>query len=182
MQHLQWLEDINRNTNLVKELFLHLNNDQLNAKLNQNAWSIAQILEHLIVINESYYPIIKELQNQTYKAPIHTKIPFLVSFFGKFVFNSVEPNRRKKMKTFPIWEPSQGTVAPGIVERFIQHQEDLKNTIINAEVFTGNNVVIHSPASKVIVYKLSTAFDIIVTHESRHINQAKELLVNLAHS
>lgn len=51
MQHLQWLEDINRNTNLVKELFLHLNNDQLNAKLNQNSWSIAQILEHLIVIN-----------------------------------------------------------------------------------------------------------------------------------
>ena len=182
MQHLNWLEGINQNTNLVKELFLNLNEDQLNAKPNQNTWSIAQNLEHLIVINESYYPILQDLHHQTYKAPLHAKLPFLVSFLGEFIFKSVAPDRRKKIKTFPIWEPSQSKVAPGIIERFIQHQEELKKTIEAAAPLISNQVVIHSPASKIIVYKLATAFDIIVTHESRHINQAKELLVNLGQS
>ncbi|MEY4895153.1 MAG: hypothetical protein RL751_1982, partial [Bacteroidota bacterium] len=142
MQHLNWLEEIDQNTHFVKELFLDLNEDQLNAKPNQNTWSIAQNLAHLIVINESYYPILQDLHHQTYKAPFHAKFPFLVSFFGKFVLKSVTPDRRKKMKTFPIWEPGQSAVVAGILDRFIQHQEELKNAIENAAVFTGNNVVI----------------------------------------
>jgi hypothetical protein len=36
--------------------------------------------------------------------------------------------------------------------------------------------VISSPANKNIVYKLETAFDIIVSHEQRHLEQAKEIL------
>lgn len=176
MQHLNWPEEIDQNTHLVKELFLDLNADQLNAKPNQKTWSIAQNLEHLVVINESYYPILNELHHHTYKAPLHAKLPLLVSFFGKFVFNSVAPDRRKKMKTFPIWEPSQSAVVVGIVDRFIQHQEELKKAIEAAAPLISNEVVIHSPASRLIVYKLATAFDIIVAHESRHINQAKELL------
>jgi hypothetical protein len=36
--------------------------------------------------------------------------------------------------------------------------------------------VISSPANKYIVYKLETAFDIIVAHEERHLEQAKEVL------
>ncbi len=33
-----------------------------------------------------------------------------------------------------------------------------------------------SPANKNIIYTLETAFDIIVTHEQRHLAQAKEVL------
>ncbi len=80
------------------------------------------------------------------------------------------------MKTFPIWEPINSGESHGVIERFFQHQEDLKNIIEAATPLIANDVVIHSPASKIIVYKLATAFDIIVAHESRHINQAKELL------
>ncbi len=176
MQHLQWLEDINRNTNLVQELFSKIPDQQLNFQPNSQSWSIAQNLEHLIVINESYYPILNELHSHEYSAPFQAKFKFLVNFFGSFVLKSVEPSRRKKMKTFPIWEPKNSSEAHGIIERFIQHQEELKKAIEAAAPLISNEVVIHSPASKIIVYKLATAFDIIVTHESRHINQAKELL------
>lgn len=176
MQHLQWLEDINRNTNLVQELFSKIPDQQLNFQPNSQSWSIAQNLEHLIVINESYYPILNELHSHEYSAPFQAKFKFLVNFFGSFVLKSVEPSRRKKMKTFPIWEPMNSSVSHGIIERFIQHQEELKKAIEAAAPLISNEVVIHSPASRLIVYKLATAFDIIVAHESRHINQAKELL------
>lgn len=181
MSHLNWKEHIDQNTTLVQELFAKIPEQQLNFQSNTQTWSIAQNLEHLIVINESYYPILSALHRHEYRAPFQAKFEFLVNFFGNFVLKSVEPNRRKKMKTFPIWEPKNSGVSHGIFERFIQHQEELKKRIEAAAPLISNEVVIHSPASKIIVYKLATAFDIIVTHESRHINQAKELL-ELIHS
>jgi hypothetical protein len=36
--------------------------------------------------------------------------------------------------------------------------------------------IISSPANKIIVYKLEIAFDIIVAHEKRHLEQAREVL------
>ena len=176
MNHLNWKEHIDQNTTLVQELFSKIPEQQLNFQPNNQTWSIAQNLEHLIVINESYYPILNELHSHEYSAPFQAKFKFLVNFFGNFVLKSVEPSRRKKMKTFPIWEPMNSGVSHGVIERFIQHQEELKKTIEAAAPLISNEVVIHSPASKIIVYKLATAFDIIVAHESRHINQAKELL------
>lgn len=178
MKQLNWKEIIDQNSSLVQELFSKLSEDQLNLQPNVNTWSISQNLEHLIVINESYFPIINELHAQSYNPPFHSKISFFVNFFGKFVLNSVDSDRRKKIKTFPIWEPSKSNVAHGIINRFLQHQEELKRMIESTDSFITGNVDIHSPASKVIVYKLATAFDIIVTHETRHINQAKELLYN----
>jgi hypothetical protein len=41
-----------------------------------------------------------------------------------------------------------------------------------------NGTIISSPANKNIEYKLETAFDIIVAHEKRHLEQAREVLKN----
>jgi len=38
---------------------------------------------------------------------------------------------------------------------------------------------IHSPGNDNIIYDLQTAFDIIVNHQWRHLNQAKEIANHL---
>ena len=80
------------------------------------------------------------------------------------------------MKTFPIWEPSESQIPPGVLNRFALHQSELKSLIENSADLVQRGVVISSPANKNIVYKLETAFDIIVAHEQRHFEQAKEVL------
>ncbi|MDX1667237.1 MAG: DinB family protein, partial [Saprospiraceae bacterium] len=97
-------------------------------------------------------------------------------FFGNFLLKSVQPERRKKIKTFSIWEPAQSRISVGILQRFIQHQEELKVKIDASETLIKEEAVISSPANRNIVYKLDTAFDIIVSHEQRHLAQAKEIL------
>ena len=67
----------------------------------------------------------------------------------------------------------------GILDQFTQHQTTLKKEIETAADLIKKEVVIASPANKNIVYKLSTAFDVIVTHELRHLEQAKEVLILL---
>lgn len=156
--------------------FGNLTSEQLNWKPNSTTWSIAQNLDHLIVVNESYYPVLASLKAGTYKTPFIGKIGFMVSFLGKTVFDAVQPDRKKKMKTFPIWEPTISNVIVDILNRFEIHQKELIQKIEEAKGLIEKGVVISSPANRNIVYKLETAFDIIVSHEQRHIEQSKELV------
>jgi hypothetical protein len=176
---MDWIAEIDKITDAFKQNFAHLNHAQLNWKPNSHTWSIAQNMEHLIVVNESYYPVLHALKQETYKTPLIAKIGFMVAFFGKTVLNAVSPDRLKKMKTFPIWQPSTSEVHTDIFMRFESHQNELKQQIENAKALVGKGIVISSPANKHIVYKLETAFDIIVTHEKRHFEQAKEVCNHL---
>lgn len=63
-----------------------------------------------------------------------------------------------------------------ILDKFEEHQEGLKNQINNSKNLIAKRAVISSPANSNIVYKLDAAFDIMVAHEQRHFEQAKELL------
>lgn len=171
-----WTATLDNITKQSQTEFGGLTTEQLNWKPNSGTWSIAQNIDHLIVVNETYYPVLTSLKDETYKTPFIAKIGFIVSFLGKTVLKAVQPDRRKKMKTFPIWEPSESKVGDDILKRFEVHQNELKQKIENAKELVERGIVISSPANRNIVYKLETAFDIIVSHEQRHFEQAKEIL------
>ena len=171
-----WLHEIDKNTAAFQKEFGHLSNEQLNWKPNSETWSIAQNIEHLIVINDTYFPVIKSVRSENYKLGWMSKVGFLVRFFGNMILGIVSANRKKKIKTFPIWEPSKTEIKEDILARFAAHQSDLKKLIVDSKDLLEKGQVIASPASKKIVYKLEAAFDIIITHEMRHLEQAKEVL------
>jgi DinB superfamily len=171
-----WTTTLDNITQQFLTEFGELTSEQLNWKPNSSTWSIAQNIEHLIVVNETYYPVLSSLKSGTYKTPFIAKIGFIVSFLGKTVLKAVQPDRHKKMKTFPIWEPNDSKVSDDILKRFEVHQNELKQKMENAKGFIEKGIIISSPANRNIVYKLETAFDIIVAHEQRHFEQAKEVL------
>ncbi|MEX0685933.1 MAG: DinB family protein [Balneolales bacterium] len=176
---INWINQIDRTTNELTKLFGSLTSKQLNWKPNPETWSIAQNMDHIIVINQSYFPILSDLKKGSYKLPFIAKIGFLVSILGKILLKAVNPDRRKKMKTFSIWEPSKREISDDILDKFKSHQTELKQQIEGSEDLIKRGAIISSPANKYIVYKLETAFDIIVTHEQRHLEQAKEILALL---
>ena len=166
-------------TQIAVSQFGELTDERLNWKPNPNTWSIAQNLEHLIVVNETYYPVMDSLIAGTYKAPFIAKFGLIASLFGRIVIKAVQPDRQRKMKTFPIWEPSNNEIQGDILIRFEEHQSELMQKIENVKKFAAQGTIISSPANRNIVYKLETAFDIIVSHEERHLEQAKEILLLL---
>lgn len=176
MQTQDWLRRIDQTTQKAQEAFSALTPEALNRKPAPDAWSIAQCLDHLIVTNLTYWPVIQQLHAGAYRTPWHGRFGFLTRFFGNIVLGSVQPDRRRKMKTFPIWEPAQSDLPGDIVARFANHQSELKELIRSSEDLLAGGTVISSPANRIIVYKLATAFDIIVTHEERHLEQALEVL------
>ncbi|MDX2249134.1 MAG: DinB family protein [Bacteroidia bacterium] len=176
-----WKTEIQETTRAFREAFGKLSPEQLNMQPNPGVWSVAQIMDHLITINHTYYPMVEGIRKDTYKPPFHGRFPFIVNFLGNFILNSVEPERKRKIKTFPIWEPSQSQISGDIVTRFEKHQKELAAWMESCGDLIDKRQVVHSPASKVIVYSLERAFDIITTHEKRHLNQAKETFAMLKH-
>jgi hypothetical protein len=172
----RWSAKINTITEDFINTFGTLNFEQLNFKPDDNNWSIAQIINHLIITNETYYPIVDELQNGNYKIPFIGKVKILVDFFGNLVLKTVQPDTKRKVKTFNIWKPPSSNIPGDILEKFKNHHSELIKVISKCGNLLDKKTVISSPANKNIVYKLETAFDIIVAHEQRHYLQAKKLL------
>lgn len=172
----KWITQIDKTTELFKNEFEKLSDEELNWKASKNSWSIAQNIEHLIIINETYFPIIKALKDGSYKISFLHKIGFLVNMMGNIILKAVQPDRKKRIKTFNIWEPTKSKISSDILERFIKHQLNLKTHIENSSELLLKKTVISSPVNKKIVYKLETDFDIIVSHELRHFEQTKEIL------
>jgi hypothetical protein len=179
LEIMNWINEIDEVTHAVKAEFGNLLPEQLNKKPSAETWSIAQNIDHLIVINESYYPIFKQLHEGTFQLPFMGNLEFYVKWMGNLILNAMEPNRNKKMKTQSIWEPSTSAIDANIVQKFVAHQEQLKKHIQSCSEFIDGGVVIYSPASKAIVYTLEQAFNIIVAHEKRHLNQTREVFENL---
>ena len=178
MQHRiqNWHHQLDSNTKNFREQFEELSIEEINRKPNPATWSVAENIQHLISVNESYYPIIKDVKEGKHKVPFTGKFKFLVNFMGNALLKSVEPTRRKKMKTFLVWEPATAVMAEGILDTFDEHHKVLKNIISESEDLLKANTVISSPANRNIVYFLDKAFDIMVAHEQRHLNQAKEAM------
>ncbi len=173
--HDRWTNQIDVLTREFKESFGMLTIEQLNWRPIPNTWSIGQNIDHLIVINSTYYPIIQAIRTGTYQLPIIAKLDFMVSFLGRTVLKAVQPDRKKRIKTFPIWEPTKSDIKPDILERFEKQQNELKTVIQTSSDLLESGTIISSPANKNIVYKLETAFDIIVSHERRHFEQSMEI-------
>ncbi|EMR01598.1 DinB family protein [Cesiribacter andamanensis] len=170
-----WTRQLDELTSKFKEQFGALSQQQLNWKPDAQRWSIAQNLDHLMVINSSYFPILESLRQGTYKAPFSARIGFIVRLLGKTLLAAVQPGAGKKTKTFPIWEPSASELPADILERFARHQQELKQQISSSEAPLQQGAVISSPANRFIVYKLETAFDILIAHERRHLQQALQV-------
>lgn len=175
----RWKEEIDEITQQFRSSFGHLDAEKLSWKPDQQTWSIAENIEHVIRLNSSYFPLIKSMKTGTWKKPLAARVPGVARMMKSLILLFVQPDRRKKMKTFQIWEPSTIEQPETILDRFESHQEELKQMIDESQLLLDQDAVIASPASRIIVYKLEDAFDIIVTHEKRHLQQARELLPQL---
>jgi hypothetical protein len=177
-----WFDRLDAVSSKLDKQFSTLTHEQLNWKLSEEKWSIAEVLQHLNLVNASYEEILTDSANGKSDMGFTGKIGFVVNFLGDMIYKSVEPTRASRTKTFPVWEPVQNDVPKDVITDFKKQQEAIKKLITDNKSLLEKDVVIPSPANRYIVYKLRKAIEIIVSHEERHLNQAMEAksLINLS--
>ncbi len=153
------------------ETFGDFSAEQLNWKSSAESWSVGQCFEHLIKANEIFYRKLDEIAAGEQKNSLLESYSPLSSFFGNLLVNSLKKDERKfKAPTRKIVPPSE--IDPNIIEIFAAHHAELIGKIKRTEAANWRKVKITSPFMKLITYKLSDGYKIVVEHERRHFRQA----------
>lgn len=154
------------------EAFGHLTPEQFNWKPNAKEWSIGQVIEHIILVNSSYFGIPAQIRAGTYQYPFLARFGFFPKMMGNMILKSVQPETKRKQPTVQMWAPAQSEVAQDMLQQFQTQQAKLIQSIGENQDLVENNTLVCSPANKFIVYTLGRGFEIMIAHERRHFNQA----------
>lgn len=151
---------------------------QLNWKPSPAGWSVAQCLEHLIKINESFFPVMRQIAQGTYAPPWNARLPLLPGLFGSLILKAVQPTAPRKFKASPRFEPAASDLPADIVGRFAAHQRELDGLMAQSNRVDLASVVVASPVAPLATYSLQDAYRILVAHERRHLLQAERVLAS----
>lgn len=174
---MEWISELQEITREYRAAFGGLSAEQLNWKPSPDIWSVGQGIDHVMVTNATYFPALEALRSGTYRPHFNARFAFLAGFFGKMILGSVQPEAKRKQKTFPPFEPSQSTVQTDILAKFEVHQARLAREIADSQGLLER--VVSSPANRAIVLRVDKVFDILIAHERRHLQQAKSVVAKL---
>ena len=155
--------------------FGDLTTPQLNWKPSADQWSVAQCFDHLVTANEAFFPIFERVLSGEKKHAFWESLPWLPAFWGKMLIKAVAPESKRKFKAPKIFHPSNSTVDGVIIRRFIDQQNQVIRYMKATEDLDLEKIKISSPVTKLITYSLIDAYRIIITHEQRHLLQAKRV-------
>ena len=171
MQPSNWTKELTQLSAEFRKALSGLDSTVFNLKPSPKQWSIAQVLQHLIQVNQSYFDHFDQIKQGNYRAPWLAKVGFWVKFCSRTVLNAVKPETERKTKTFGPWEPTESDLPIDLIEQFFQQQEQLSEQLGSLANREDLDQVIASPISRMIVYPLERAIEIVLVHERRHLQQ-----------
>jgi hypothetical protein len=140
---------------------------QLGWRPPEGGWSIAQVMEHLVITDQSYVDALRELLP---KAKAATSSEWKPSFIGGFLIRSQMPDSKTKVTTPPRWRPGPEARA-NVVDEYIKLREQLIDLMKQADGNDLRRTKLSSPAAKWIRINVGDAFMTLVVHTQRHLRQ-----------
>jgi hypothetical protein len=159
----------------VKTNFGNLSAEQINWKPSANGWSAGQCFEHLIKTNSLFFPELEKIALGTRKNSFLESYSPLSSFFGNLLINSLKKDERKFKVPSPSIVPLSD-VSADIIEKFAAHQRKIVEKIKRTKSADWKKIVITSPFMKLMTYKLTDGYKVVVEHEKRHFRQAERVM------
>lgn len=154
----------------------HLRPDQLNWKPNPEEWSLGQCIDHLIVANGLYFAPIEQILAGKKVKTFWERLPGVPKLFARLLISSLDPERGQKVQTVKVFEPTESTIDPQVIETFVEQQHQLVDLMRKCERMDSESIIITSPAAPFITYSLLDAFRIIVIHEQHHFAQTSKII------
>ena len=137
-----------------------------------SAWSIAQCLHHLILMNEFY---LRQWPAALSEAASKAHPPFnglRPTPFGKWFVNWLEPPARTKTKAIALATPGPRFPRAGLVEQYKASHEVYRHLVRGSAAIDINRVVRRNPIITYVNMRLSTVLMIVPAHDRRHLWQA----------
>jgi len=160
----------------VKNKFTHLSSEQINWKFDKNKWSIAQCLEHLIISDNAYFLEIEKSISGIKEKDKKGENYFKSGFLGKLFLFYTDPNSSKKFEAVDAFKPSDNIMTANIFNSFNEHQNKLMSLLEDCRNLNLSATKVAHPVNRLIKFRLGDFFNLIITHEKRHLLQAEKVV------
>jgi uncharacterized damage-inducible protein DinB len=145
---------------------------QLNHQPAPGAWSILECLEHLNRYSRYYNErLAKSLTRPSISANAKEAEVGYSWLGGKFI-RMMAPGNTKKAKTLKSMNPSGSRLDREVLTEFALHQQQLLELLAQAHSADLNRKAVPVEFLKVIKMRVGEAFEFVVLHEQRHVQQA----------
>ncbi len=179
MSHQEFLhtleQQVEEQLKEVIAVFQNLPDDQLLQPAIDGGWNIAECLAHLNSYGDFYLP---RLEKAMEKAPVlQGPYRFKHSFLGGYFIAMMNPSEpTKKYKALKKYRPATIPDPHAVVSEFIQQLEVLLKIVLQAEQKNLMKVKVATTLSPLLKIHLGDAMQFVLTHNRRHLIQARKNL------
>jgi len=152
--------------------------EQLNWKPSPESWSIAQCLNHLVVSDGSYFPLLKKIIDRSYRMSFWAKHSPFSKLIGRVMKDQLQEEVGRKLKAPGKLQPAASEISLEIFDRYYKNLDDFLELISKCRDVDLDKTIITSPVVSVVTYNLRDALQFLMQHEHRHINQAIKVKMN----
>lgn len=146
---------------------------QLNWSPRPGAWSVGQCLEHLYVTNEVYLGAISNALARRQPRVVEEITP---GWFGRwFIRTYMEPSAGPTRVRAPKKIAPAARIGGDILDRFLRSNDNARKVVHGARHYDVNRIRFRNPFIPVIWFTVGTGFQIIATHQRRHLLQAERV-------
>jgi hypothetical protein len=158
--------------------FSKLTLEQLNWKPTGKGWSIGQCLDHLIQSHRAYYADLEQIVAGTYEMTLWEKYSPLTKLWGRELRKHLQETVKKKMVAPKLIQPAGSNFMLEHLGDYYQSLDDFLSYISKCKDVDIDHTIINSPTVKIVTYSLRDAFQFLLQHEHRHLNQAIRVKVS----
>jgi hypothetical protein len=152
--------------------FSNLTVEQLNWKSTPKTWSISQCLDHLIQSHQAYYPDFEQIAAGNYEMTLWEKYSPLTKLWGRELRKQLQETVKKKMVAPKLIKPASSNFTLEHLSDYGQSLDHFLSYISKCKDVDIDQTIINSPTVKIVTYSLRDAFQFLLQHEHRHLNQA----------
>jgi len=165
--------ELNGDDQTAQALVSGLDEERLNWKPMPGAWSIGQCLEHLSITNEKYLTAMAVALEGKPDAPVEEIRPGWLSHW--FLVNYVEPSPKGKKVLAPGKIRPGERVSTAVIDRFLAANKACRELIVRARGKDVNRIRFWNPLVPGVRFTVGVGFEIIASHEQRHLQQAERV-------
>ena len=164
-----------RNAEAARSVVSGLSDAQLNWKPAPDQWSIAQCLEHLTAASGGFNPyFVEALARGRQRFAAASPPTYQPSVMGRWLIKHVEPESPRKLRAPKIFKPSTSNVQNALGS-FLAQQKAFLKFVGETNGIDYNRTRLRSPVTPLVRYSLADAYVITVSHEQRHLQQARRV-------
>lgn len=135
-------------------------------------WSIAEVLEHLIVSADSYLEMLRPVVGRTDGARVDGSATWKPTIMGGLLAASLRTER--KLPAPRMYKPGPNP-RPHVLEEFLRRQEEVGRLIADAGDMDWRRVRLRSPVLNWLRMNLGDALTVPVVHAVRHAGQIERV-------